>query len=211
MKRLALGLAALTALAPRLGAQQARVDSLASAYWEAQLDRYPEMATIDGFAGPRNDRLVDLTPAAFVGYDARLLELQRAAATVDTSGLTPPGVVTLRSLQGARARDRSLRVCRTELWSVDQQGGLQVTLPDLDDGPAGPVVVNLPATRVTPPVVEQLVEVLRTHPGVTEVRLRLRGREGTTVLRVGDGFRVSAGAPLYADLKQLLGPGCLNP
>lgn len=131
MKRLALGLAALTALAPRLGAQQARVDSLASAYWEAQLDRYPEMATIDGFAGPRNGRLVDLTPAAFVGYDARLLELQRAAATVDTSGLTPPGVVTLLSLQGALARDRSLRVCRTELWSVDQQGGLQVTLPDL--------------------------------------------------------------------------------
>jgi DNA polymerase-3 subunit alpha len=88
--------------------------------------------------------------------------------------------------------------------------GEEVTVPDLDDGPAGPVVVNLPATRVTQPVVDQLVEVLRTHPGVTEVRLRLRGREGTKVLKVGDNFRVSAGAPLYADLKQLLGPGCLS-
>jgi DNA polymerase-3 subunit alpha len=88
--------------------------------------------------------------------------------------------------------------------------GEEVTVPDLDDGPSGPVVVNLPATRVTQPVVDQLVEVLRTHPGVTEVRLRLRGREGTKVLKVGDNFRVSAGAPLYADLKQLLGPGCLS-
>jgi DNA polymerase-3 subunit alpha len=88
--------------------------------------------------------------------------------------------------------------------------GEEVTVPDLDDGPAGPVVVSLPITRCTPPVVDQLREVLRTHPGVTEVHLRLRGRDGTQLLKVGDNFRVSAGAPLYADLKQLLGPGCLN-
>jgi DNA polymerase-3 subunit alpha len=86
----------------------------------------------------------------------------------------------------------------------------ELTVPDLADGPSGPVVVSLPVTRCTPPVVDQLKDVLRTHPGVTEVHLRLRGREGTKVLRVGDTYRVSAGAPLYADLKQLLGPGCLN-
>lgn len=131
MKRVAVSVVALAVLAPALGAQQALVDSIASTYWEAQLDRYPEMATVNGFPGPRNGRLVDLTPAAFDAYDARLRELQRAAATVDTSGLTPLGVVTLLSLQGSLARDRSLRICRTELWSVDQQGGLQVTFPDL--------------------------------------------------------------------------------
>jgi DNA polymerase-3 subunit alpha len=52
--------------------------------------------------------------------------------------------------------------------------------------------------------------VLRTHPGITEVHLRLLGRERTTVMRVDDRLRVAAGAPLYADLKQLLGPGCLS-
>jgi DNA polymerase-3 subunit alpha len=88
--------------------------------------------------------------------------------------------------------------------------GEEVTVPDLEDGPAGPVVVSLPVTRCTPPVVDQLKEVLRTHPGVTEVHLRLHGREHTKVLRVGDNFRVAAGAPLYADLKHLLGPGCLS-
>ncbi len=51
--------------------------------------------------------------------------------------------------------------------------GQEVSLPDLNDGPAGPVVISLPSTRCTPPVVEQLKDVLGTHPGVTEVRLRL--------------------------------------
>jgi len=86
----------------------------------------------------------------------------------------------------------------------------EVTVPDLKDGPAGPVVVSLPITRCTPPVVDQLKEVLRTHPGVTEVHLRLLGRQQTTVMRVDDNLRVAAGAALFADLKQLLGPGCLS-
>ena len=37
--------------------------------------------------------------------------------------------------------------------------GQEVTVPDLNDGPSGPVVINLPATRCTPPVVEQLKDV----------------------------------------------------
>ena len=88
--------------------------------------------------------------------------------------------------------------------------GEEVTVPDLTDDHTGPVVVSLPITRCTPPVVDQLKEVLRTHPGVTEVHLRLLGRAQTTVMRVDDNLRVAAGAPLFADLKQLLGPGCLS-
>jgi DNA polymerase-3 subunit alpha len=42
------------------------------------------------------------------------------------------------------------------------------------------------------------------------VHLRLLGRERTTVMRVDDRLRVAAGAALFADLKQLLGPGCLS-
>ena len=49
-----------------------------------------------------------------------------------------------------------------------------------------------PSTRCTPPVVEQLKEVLRTHPGTTEVRLKLMARAGTTVLRLDDRLRVTA-------------------
>jgi DNA polymerase-3 subunit alpha len=87
--------------------------------------------------------------------------------------------------------------------------GLEVSSPDLSDGPTGPVVISLPSTRCTPPVVEQLKDVLGTHPGVTEVRLRLMTKTSTTVLRLDDRLRVTPGPPLWADLKALLGPNCL--
>jgi DNA polymerase III subunit alpha len=86
----------------------------------------------------------------------------------------------------------------------------ELTVPDLSTGPAGPVVISLPSTRCTAPVVDQLREVLSTHPGLTEVRLRLLTRDSTRVLKLDDGLRVTATPALFADLKQLLGPGCLT-
>ncbi len=88
--------------------------------------------------------------------------------------------------------------------------GQEVSVPDLDDGPAGPVVISMPSTRCTGPVVEQLRDVLGTHPGMTEVRLRLLTREATTVMRLDDRLRVTPSSALFADLKALLGPGCLT-
>ena len=72
------------------------------------------------------------------------------------------------------------------------------------------MVVSLPSTRCTGPVVEQLKDVLGTHPGVTEVQLKLLSRDSTKVLRLADGLRVTPSPALFADLKQLLGPGCLQ-
>jgi DNA polymerase-3 subunit alpha len=86
----------------------------------------------------------------------------------------------------------------------------EITLPDLSDGPSGPVVLSLPLTRCTQPVVDALADVLRTHPGVTEVQLKLRARNATTVMRLGDNLRVTPSPALFADLKALLGPGCLE-
>jgi DNA polymerase-3 subunit alpha len=88
--------------------------------------------------------------------------------------------------------------------------GQEVSVPDLDQGASGPVVITLPSTRCTPPVVDQLKDVLGTHPGVTEVRLRLMTRTSTTVMRLDDRLRVSASPALFADLKALLGPHCLT-
>ena len=88
--------------------------------------------------------------------------------------------------------------------------GRSVTAPDVTHGSTGPLVITLPATRCTPPVVDQLKDVLRTHPGSTEVRLKLQARAQTTLLRLGDDLRVEPSSALSADLKQLLGPGCLG-
>jgi DNA polymerase III subunit alpha len=88
--------------------------------------------------------------------------------------------------------------------------GQEVTLPDLNDAARGPVVISIPSTRCTAPVVDQLKEVLATHPGMSEVRLKLLSRTSTTVLRLDDRLRVAPSPALFADLKQLLGPGCLG-
>jgi DNA polymerase-3 subunit alpha len=44
---------------------------------------------------------------------------------------------------------------------------------------------------------------------MTEVQLRLQASQKTTVMRIGDRFRVTPTSSLMADLKALLGPSCL--
>ncbi|HLL64028.1 MAG TPA: DNA polymerase III subunit alpha [Propionibacteriaceae bacterium] len=86
----------------------------------------------------------------------------------------------------------------------------ELTLPDLTEGPSGPVVISLPAVRCTPAVLDQLREVLGAHPGMTEVQVRLLKPQGTLVARL-PRHRVTPSQPLMADLKALLGPSCLAP
>jgi DNA polymerase-3 subunit alpha len=111
--------------------------------------------------------------------------------------LVPDAIVTVR---GNLSRQKDTPEIR----------GQEVTVPDLTENGSGPVEVSMPMTRCTPPVVEQFKEILRTHPGVTEVRLKLRARDSTKVLRIDDRMRVTPSPALFADLKQLLGPGCLG-
>jgi DNA polymerase-3 subunit alpha len=87
---------------------------------------------------------------------------------------------------------------------------IEIFLPDVGEAAQrGPVVLQLPAARCTPPVIERLREVLATHPGVTEVQLQLRNGARTTVLRLDENLRVEASPALMGDLKALLGPSCL--
>jgi DNA polymerase-3 subunit alpha len=85
----------------------------------------------------------------------------------------------------------------------------EISVPDLSVGPRGPVVVSLQTPRCTPPVVERFKEVLASHPGTTDVHLQLVGGGRTTVVRLDDRLRVTATPALFADLKALLGTGCL--
>ena len=87
----------------------------------------------------------------------------------------------------------------------------EVSLPEITaDGPGGgPITIQLPVTRCTPPVVEQLKVVLRQHPGTQEVRVTLLSNNRSTTFRLQDELRVSPSQPLMADLKALLGPSCL--
>ena len=90
----------------------------------------------------------------------------------------------------------------------------EVSVPNValeSGGGGGPVVISIPAARCTPAVVEQLKQVLSTHPGVSEVRLRLVSHANkSTLWRVDERLRVQPSQPLMADLKALLGPSCVS-
>jgi DNA polymerase III subunit alpha len=74
----------------------------------------------------------------------------------------------------------------------------------------GPVVVTMAPARCTPPMVDRLKDVLATHPGTTEVHLKLVNGDRQHLLRLGDGYRVKPSAALMGDLKALLGPTAIS-
>ncbi|MBO0771030.1 MAG: DNA polymerase III subunit alpha, partial [Actinobacteria bacterium] len=87
---------------------------------------------------------------------------------------------------------------------------LEVSVPDLSENGSGPFVVSMPVGRCVPPVVERLQEVLRGHPGLADVHLRLVNGRRVTVVKLDDKLRVKPSPSLHADLKQLLGPSCIS-
>jgi len=86
---------------------------------------------------------------------------------------------------------------------------MELTVVDMTDTTEdrGPLVLVLSAPRVTPPLVERLKEILRSHAGPTEVRIKLQGNSGSMLLTLTDGFTVTRSVALMGDLKALLGVG----
>jgi DNA polymerase-3 subunit alpha len=110
--------------------------------------------------------------------------------------LAEDAVVTVRGR--VRRRDETV-----------QLQAVEVSIPDVSAVDARPVTIAMQVSRCTPPVVEKLREILATHPGVTEVNLRLTQPGRATVIRLEDTLRIERSPALFGDLKALLGPGCL--
>ena len=86
---------------------------------------------------------------------------------------------------------------------------LELNLADINQAPIGPFVIKLEAERCTPPVVDRMKEILRSHPGTREVHLKIEGGAKNTILKLDDGLKITASPSLSADLKSILGPDCL--
>jgi DNA polymerase-3 subunit alpha len=84
-----------------------------------------------------------------------------------------------------------------------------LTLPDISEGPRGPVVVTIDTNRATQTKVEELKSVLSSHPGATEVHVRLSQPGRSVLMKLEDSYRVNATEALFGDLKVILGPRCL--
>ncbi len=90
-----------------------------------------------------------------------------------------------------------------------QFSAIDVTRPSMEHHDTTPVAISLPAQRVTPPVVDQVKEILSSHPGTIEVRMILTGPGEPITMRLGDEFRVSRSSALFGDLKAAFGASVL--
>jgi len=90
-----------------------------------------------------------------------------------------------------------------------QVTAIDLSIPDINQAPIGPFIIKLEAERCTPPIVDRMKEILRSHPGTREVHLKIQGGAKNTILRLDDGLKITASPSLSADLKSILGPDCL--
>ncbi len=124
-------LVALIALGVAAGVEQppavTEVDRLATAYYEARLAHVPELAYFLGIPLERHDRLHDNSLAGVAAWEAiedRLLGELTAidrATLAGTPARTIHGVL-LELLEASIGQ----RVCRNELWNVNQMEGWQL-------------------------------------------------------------------------------------
>lgn len=140
---------------------------------------------------------------------------------------TPWAIVTVEDLEGAvdvlffsnayathgvnLVEDRIVAI-RGRVDKREEQpriSALDLTLPDLKQVPTGPLIISMEVSRCTPPVIDRMNEILRSHPGAREVHLRLIDGEKKTVLKLDDNLKVTTSPGLSADLKTVLGPECL--
>jgi DNA polymerase-3 subunit alpha len=86
---------------------------------------------------------------------------------------------------------------------------MEITRPEIVLEGSPPVRVRVPLLKLSDERVDDLRELLRRHPGESEIFVHLERPERTTVLRLADDFRVDATNGLYAELRVLLGPDCI--
>jgi DNA polymerase-3 subunit alpha len=101
-------------------------------------------------------------------------------------------------------------VVRGRFSRTDEQvrfTALEMKMPDISAAPMGPLLISLPAAQVTPPIVDRIKEILRSHPGKREVHLQVIDQQKSTTLKI-DAL-VTSSPSLSADLKAILGPDCL--
>jgi len=140
---------------------------------------------------------------------------------------TPWAIVTVEDLEGAvdvlffsnayathgvnLVEDRIVAI-RGRVDKREEQpriSALDLTLPDLKQVPTGPLIISMAASRCTPPVIDRMSEILKSHPGAREVHLRLIDGEKKTILKLDEALKVTSSPGLSADLKTVLGPDCL--
>ncbi|MCP4654677.1 MAG: DUF885 domain-containing protein [bacterium] len=107
-----------------------RVKALADEFYEAKVAQIPESVFVDGVPVERHDGLADHSPAALEAWwkfeDRLLADLQEIEEDVLRGH---PEWIIYGVLKEALEASIQLRVCRRELWAVNQMEGWQLLYP----------------------------------------------------------------------------------
>lgn len=112
----------------------ARATQIADDFMAAYFERYPEVVTLYGLPNRRHGRLTDNSLAAITAWEQREDAWLRDLRGVDASAIagTPAGVA-YAILDEALQASVATRVCRGELWGLNQLVGWQANLGYLAD------------------------------------------------------------------------------
>jgi len=111
----------------------ARVDSIADAFFDANLELNPELYTSFGLANADHSRIRDNSLAGVKAAEARFDAFRASADAIDPSSLEgTPQEVTFAVFRDALDSELATRVCRFELWGVASYvNGWQAQYTDL--------------------------------------------------------------------------------
>jgi DNA polymerase-3 subunit alpha len=87
---------------------------------------------------------------------------------------------------------------------------MEIARPELHLDGSPPLTLRVKAGALDDDRVAKLRDLLRTHPGHSQVFVRVVGPEKETVLRLGDEFNCEARNGLYAELRVLFGADCIG-
>ncbi len=98
-------------------------------------------------------------------------------------------------------RDGTAQLIAQDLAVLDTSSGPEAN--------SAPITLALRAAAVNQQLIEKLSDTFRSHRGEAQVRVQLANGPKTTMLALGDDWRVRPSVELSADLKALLGVGAL--
>lgn len=110
----------------------AAVSSVADRYYAETLERTPEIAYFSGIEPASHDGLADNSPEARAAAELAVDEMLSELEAIDAGVLLgQPEWITYELLLQELKASVGLRVCRTELWAVNQMGGWHLVYPQI--------------------------------------------------------------------------------
>jgi len=198
------GGAAARSASSRTGDFEAASRSLAAVaddYWTDLIQTYPLWGVFLGVPEASNDRLGDNSLAATRAWERKEDRWLAQLGAIDPTPLRGHAEeATYGILRETLEAARQTRVCHAEYWPLNQQNGLQISLPLLSElQPVGTAELRSTALarwRAMPRFIDTEIESLRRDcAGATPCRRPMRHRSSSSWMRCSSLLRPSLRSP----------------